>query len=147
MAERLQGLPPILPEGRINALILGSFPSVRSLRAQQYYAHPQNHFWRVLAQCGVVAAADAPYPERVEAVRRRGLAVWDLYAEVEREGSGDEQIRAPRPNPIGELLQERGPFPILLNGRRRREVRRQLPKLEAEFPVLIFINFRLINFI
>ena len=128
----LQGLPPILPEGPIRVLILGSFPSVRSLETGQYYAHPQNWFWRVMAHCGVVEDAQAPYAERVAQVRARGIAIWDLYARVRREGSGDDAIRDASPNPVGELLESRGPFPILLNGRRLREFRRAFAGLEAE---------------
>ena len=131
----LQGLPPILPEGEIRALILGSFPSVRSLETQQYYAHPQNWFWRVMQHCGVVGAT-APYEDHVEQVKARQIAIWDLYEQVRREGSGDDRIRDAAPNPIGELLESQGPFPILLNGRRLREFRRTFPGLEAELVAL-----------
>ena len=134
--DLLIGLPPILPEGEIRGLILGSFPSVASLRASQYYAHRQNWFWRTLQHCGVVAEASAPYEERTMQVRACGLAIWDLYAQVRRQGSGDEAIRDARANPIGELLVARGPFPILLNGRRLREFRRALPQVEAELIAL-----------
>ena len=122
--ERLRGLPPILPAGSIRILILGSFPSVASLRTQQYYAHPQNWFWPMMAHCGVVADAAAPYSERVEQLRAHRIAVWDLYARVRREGSGDDRIRDEIANEIPALWAERGPFRILLNGRRRREWRR-----------------------
>ena len=131
-SQPLQGLPPILPDGQIRALILGSFPSVQSLEQQQYYAHPQNWFWRVLQHCGVVEDAQAPYKQRVNQVKARQIAIWDLYAQVRREGSGDDNIRDAAPNAIGELLHARGPFPILLNGRRLREFRRTFPDLDAD---------------
>ena len=94
----LQGLPAILPDRPIRALVLGSFPSVASLASEQYYASPQNRFWGVLARCDVIADPDAPYAVRVAAVRRRGLAIWDLYARVRRQGSGDDRIRDAEPN-------------------------------------------------
>ena len=128
----LQGLPPILPDGKIKALILGSFPSVASLEAQQYYAHPQNHFWRVLEHCGIIESATADYATRVAQVQAADLAIWDLYKEVTRQGSGDDQIRNEAPNDIETLLQERSPFPILLNGRRQREWKRHFGHLDAE---------------
>ena len=128
----LQGLPAILPDGPIHALVLGSFPSVASLASEQYYASPQNRFWGVLAHCDVIADPDAPYAVRVAAVRRRGLAIWDLYARVRRQGSGDDRIRDAEPNEVGTLLAERGPCPVLLNGRRAREWRRHFGELRAE---------------
>ena len=117
-APLLEGLPPILPTGPVRALVLGSFPSVKSLESGQFYGNPQNWFWRVLAHCRVIEDSAAPYPERIAALRRNGLAVWDLYARVRRPGSGDDRISDAVPNRVGTLLTGRGPFPILLNGRR-----------------------------
>ena len=128
----LRGLPAILPEGPIRALVLGSFPSVASLERREYYGNPHNWFWRVLAACGVIADAAASYPERVDAVRGCGLAVWDLYAAVRRPGSGDDAIRDAQPNRVGALFVQRGPFPVLLNGRRRMEWRRHFAALGVE---------------
>ncbi len=134
--DLLHGLTPILPDGPIRALILGSFPSVKSLESRQYYAHPQNWFWRVMQHCGVIADATAPYGERLEQVRGKNIAIWDLYEQVRREGSGDDKIRDAVPNQIEDLLNSRGPFPILLNGRRLREFRRAFPDIEAELIAL-----------
>ena len=127
----LQGLPPVLPKGQIRALVLGSFPSLVSLELQQYYGHAQNWFWRILAHCLVVDSAGASYTVRIAEVQARGLAIWDLYAHVRRQGSGDDCIHDVKLNALGELLAERGTFPILLNGRRAREWRRYYGNLKA----------------
>ena len=89
-----------------------------------------------MQHCGVVADAHAPYEERVSQVRAKRIAIWDLYAQVRREGSGDDRIRDAEPNLVEELLQSRRPFPILLNGRRSREFRRAFAGLEAELIAL-----------
>ena len=130
-APLLTGLPPILPAGQVRALVLGSFPSVMSLESQQYYGNPHNWFWRMLRHCGVIEDPAARYLERVAAVRRNGLAIWDLYAQVRRPGSGDDRISDATPNRVGALLAEHGPFPILLNGRRAREWRLHFCALDA----------------
>ena len=89
-----------------------------------------------MQHCGVVEDATAPYEDRVEQVRARQIAIWDLYEQVRREGSGDDKIRDAVPNQIEELLVSNGPFPILLNVRRLREFRRAFPGLEAELVAL-----------
>lgn len=96
---RLQGLPPVLGPGT-RLLVLGSFPSVASLQARQYYAHPQNHFWKILGALWALPLPTWPYPQRVAALLDHGLGVWDVYAECEREGSLDSAIRAPRLNDL-----------------------------------------------
>ena len=131
MAKR--GLAPILPR-RLRVLILGSFPSEASLAAGQYYAHAQNKFWPVLEACGIVVGARDPYATRVAAMRARHVGLWDLYARVEREGSGGGAIRNAVPNDIAGLWAERGPFAVLLNGasQRPREWRRYFSDLTVE---------------
>ena len=91
-AVRLVGLPPVVGAGTV-VLVLGSFPGVASLRAQQYYGHPQNHFWKILAAIWQLPLTDMPYPERIDHLQQRGLGLWDVYAACEREGSLDSAIR------------------------------------------------------
>ena len=89
---RINGFPPI--ENRsARILILGSMPGEASLRAGQYYAHPQNLFWRILGEI-LDAAHDAPYADRLRMLKSNGIALWDVLASCVREGSLDSHIVA-----------------------------------------------------
>ncbi len=91
---RLHGFPPIEnPTARI--LILGSMPGEASLRASQYYAHPQNLFWQILGE--VVGAhdknlRDAPYHDKLRVLAENDIALWDVLASCHRKGSLDSDI-------------------------------------------------------
>ncbi len=101
----LTGLPPLV-SSRTRLLILGSFPGAASLAAQQYYGHPQNHFWRILQaiwpSSPIPAGADS-YEKRSIWLLARQLGVWDVYASCEREGSLDSRIRQPVLNDFAAL--------------------------------------------
>ena len=87
---RVYSFPPISdPASRL--LILGSMPGKVSLRAKQYYAHPQNAFWRIIAALFNLDAA-APYELRVEALRDRGIALWDVMKSCTRASSLDSDV-------------------------------------------------------
>jgi hypoxanthine-DNA glycosylase len=89
--ELLEGLPPVM-DARTRLLVLGSFPGVASLRAQQYYGHPRNHFWPLLSAMWAVDLTAMPYDARLAAFRERGLGLWDVYARCRRQGSLDQAI-------------------------------------------------------
>lgn len=93
----LTGLPPLISD-QTRLLILGSFPGVASLAAQQYYGHPQNHFWKILQaiwpSSAIRTGADS-YKIRSEWLLSRQLGLWDVYAACERQGSLDSAIRRP----------------------------------------------------
>ncbi|MES2611550.1 MAG: DNA-deoxyinosine glycosylase [Pseudomonadota bacterium] len=93
-APRLAGLPAVVSASTV-VLVLGSFPGAASLRAQQYYGHPQNHFWRILQAIWPHHPEPGPasYALRCEWLLARGLGLWDVYASCEREGSLDADIR------------------------------------------------------
>jgi hypoxanthine-DNA glycosylase len=90
--ERKQGLPPVVASNA-RLLILGSLPGEDSLRAERYYAHPRNHFWRLLGELLEKPLAELPYEDRLEALGRRRIALWDVIASARRQGSLDQQLR------------------------------------------------------
>ncbi|MDY0328868.1 MAG: DNA-deoxyinosine glycosylase [Thiomonas sp.] len=102
-APMLQGLPPAV-RGDCRLLVLGSFPSIASLRAQQYYAHPRNQFWRIVGDLFGLDLMRQPYAQRIEAVCERGLGIWDVYAHCRREGSLDSAITEALPNDLPALV-------------------------------------------
>jgi hypoxanthine-DNA glycosylase len=87
---RVQSFAPVVGPGT-RILILGSMPGVASLDARQYYAHPRNHFWRIVGQlCG--AGPDLPYEQRLQALLRQQLGLWDVLQSCVRGGSLDAAI-------------------------------------------------------
>ena len=89
--NRIVGFPPILGD-RPRVLILGSMPSVASLKKHQYYGKPQNTFWRIMGEL-FGAGPDLPYEQRTELLAQQGVAVWDVLASCERPGSLDSAIK------------------------------------------------------
>jgi hypoxanthine-DNA glycosylase len=88
----LRGFAPIA-DSRARLLILGSMPGAASLQAGQYYAHPRNAFWPIMEDFTGIPAT-APYPSRERAVKRAGIAIWDVLAGCRRRSSLDSHIEA-----------------------------------------------------
>lgn len=95
-------------------LLLGSLPGQASLAAREYYAQPQNAFWHIM---GVLcdAGPGLDYAERLKALTRARIALWDVLAEAERPGSLDADIvtATARTNDIAALI-EREPSIALI---------------------------------
>ncbi len=85
-------------------LILGSLPGEASLRAQRYYAHPQNQFWRLLGAAIGEDLAALEYDERLARLAAREIALWDVVGEARREGSLDGAIRGATANRLAEYV-------------------------------------------
>lgn len=90
--DRVHGFPPIA-RADARVLILGSMPSEASLAAGQYYGHPRNAFWPILAELLGFDSRSA-YEQRVQAIQAAGIAVWDVLASCVRPGSADADIAA-----------------------------------------------------
>ncbi len=87
-------------------LILGSMPGVVSLTAGQYYAHPQNAFWKIMGKILDLSPATS-YEKRVDALKHANIALWDVLESCFRPGSMDAAIdlNSAKTNDIAALLQ------------------------------------------
>ncbi|WP_439540009.1 DNA-deoxyinosine glycosylase [Sphingomonas sp.] len=100
---RKASFPPVT-DTRTRVLICGSLPGERSLAARQYYAHPQNQFWRLIA--AVIDRADLPalpYEARLAALLEARIGLWDAVASATRAGSSDAAIANAQANDLGTL--------------------------------------------
>ncbi|HVO88866.1 MAG TPA: DNA-deoxyinosine glycosylase [Casimicrobiaceae bacterium] len=100
-------------------LILGSFPSAASLAAGQYYAHPRNHFWRLLGEVLGETLAEASYEERLRRIAAHRIALFDTIVGCARNGSLDADIREPELARV-DLIAQKAPMLQLIafNGAR-----------------------------
>ncbi len=87
---RLHSFDPI-EDHNATILILGSMPGRASLAASQYYAHPQNVFWRIMGELLQFDAA-APYSVKLDALKSARIALWDVLQSCVRAGSLDSRI-------------------------------------------------------
>lgn len=102
--ERKSAFAPVVAADT-RVLILGSLPGEASLKAQRYYAHPQNQFWRLAG--AVIGREDLPsldYDTRLRALLAAKVGLWDTVASATRAGSLDAAIRAAEPAPLAELV-------------------------------------------
>lgn len=95
--------PPVAaPDARL--LIVGSLPGERSLAERQYYAHPQNQFWRLLSPVVGRPLPTLAYEERLRVLQVRRIALWDVVATARRTGSADSAIRDAEANDLATLV-------------------------------------------
>lgn len=90
------------PDTRL--LILGSLPGEVSLARAQYYAHPQNQFWRLMQAVIERPLVELAYPERLETLLEAGVGLWDVVRSAERVGSLDTAIRNLEANPLADFV-------------------------------------------
>ena len=118
-------------------LLLGSLPGQRSLQMRQYYAHPHNAFWRIIARI-LDGDFTLPYTRRVKILTANGIALWDVLAAAKRPGSLDSSIEhaSARANDFAGFFRTHPHVRrVFFNGRKAEEMYRRfvLPELGAEF--------------
>ena len=87
------GFPPSI-DAACTTLILGSMPGISSLKASQYYAHPQNRFWPLITRL-LTGTDEVPprYEDRLALLLVHHIALWDSIDTCRRDGSLDTAIR------------------------------------------------------
>ena len=100
--NRINSFPPIVDQDS-EILILGSVPGAKSLEMQQYYAFPQNQFWKIMFHLfGEEFSQD--YETRINLLKRNKVALWDVIESCERKGSLDTEIKDEIDNDISKLI-------------------------------------------
>jgi hypoxanthine-DNA glycosylase len=94
--------PPISANST-EILILGSLPGEKSLAMHEYYAHPQNKFWRIIA---AITDSQTPvnYGDKLSLLIKNRIGVWDVVREAKRIGSLDTNIVDELPNDIDTFI-------------------------------------------
>ncbi len=108
-------IPPFFDKGS-RILILGSFPSVKSREQMFFYGHPQNRFWKVLAQ---IFEDDVPdtVADKKEFLARHHVALWDVIGECDIKGSSDSSIENVKANDLSLILNAADISGIFVNGK------------------------------
>lgn len=131
----LHSIAPIYDESS-TVLILGSFPSVRSREVGFFYGHPQNRFWRVLA-----CLYNEPLPETTDEKRalllKHHIALWDVVACCEIQGSADSTLRHVTVNDLSPILSSAPIRQIFVNGKTAEKYYNKLIKPIIGRPVII----------
>ncbi|MBI1214815.1 MAG: DNA-deoxyinosine glycosylase [Alphaproteobacteria bacterium] len=134
MYRKAKSFPPVSTL-RSRVLVLGSMPGIRSLEMRQYYAHPQNAFWKIMG--ALFGMPVNTYPQRLALIKKKRLALWDVMQYCERQGSLDHRIASHtiEVNDFALFLRSRREITrIYFNGAKAEQEfkRRVLPKLPPD---------------
>lgn len=123
MNKIIHPIEPVYDENS-KILILGSFPSVKSREFGFFYGHPQNRFWRVIAD---ICGCDLPQSidEKKRLLLENKIAVWDVIFSCEIEGSADSTIKNAVPTDIGEIISSSHIKKVFTNGKKADELYRK----------------------
>lgn len=135
--KRIRSFPPVADK-HATILILGSVPGKESLKQQQYYAHPQNAFWKIMGDL-VGAHLELPYPQRLQALTAANIALWDVLHSCEREGSLDSDIVQEQANDFAAFFAQHPHIThVYFNGAKAEQSFRRFVLGKQELPPLEF---------
>ena len=136
MQNRISSFRPIISETS-QVLILGSVPGIKSLEMQEYYAHPQNKFWKILFE---LFGEDftTNYSDKVSFLNKNHVALWDVIDSCERKGSLDIEIKNENHHNILQLLED---FPaikaVFCNGQKSFQILGKILPQDLQIPIFV----------
>lgn len=103
IAVKKSSFAPVVNQ-HTHTLILGSLPGEVSLAQSQYYANPQNKFWKLVGDSIGVELAGLEYQKRLFVLLEHHIGLWDVIANARRVGSLDSDIRDHTHNDLLSLI-------------------------------------------
>lgn len=113
----IHSFPPFVNDAT-EILILGTMPGIASLEKQEYYAHPRNHFWKIIYTIFGELPVSVHFEEKIKLLKKNNIGIWDVLENCERKGSLDIHIKNHKPNDFENLFKQ---YPnikkIIFNGK------------------------------
>ncbi len=123
-----EGFKPVYDKNS-KILLLGSFPSEKSLKEQFYYSHKRNSFWKII---GVILKEKSLETKtnikKQKILLKHKIALWDVYRRVERKGSKDSNIKSKELNDF-KILKNLNLKAIFYNGKTAYKEKEKIKKI------------------
>ncbi|MBP6576468.1 MAG: DNA-deoxyinosine glycosylase [Chryseobacterium sp.] len=133
---RINSFPPIVDDNS-KILILGSMPGAKSLEMNQYYAFPQNQFWKIMFHLFDAEFSD-DYGTRINFIKQNKIALWDVIESCERKGSLDTEIKAEIDNDIPQLIENHSNIKMIFcNGQKSYKNLLKILGKNFKIPILV----------
>jgi hypoxanthine-DNA glycosylase len=99
------GFAPVIDKNT-EILILGSLPSDISILKGEYYANPQNQFWRIIFTIYNSGVPVVDYKKKLDLLLKNKIGLWDVLTEANRPGSLDSNLKQEVLNDFDDLFKE-----------------------------------------
>ncbi|ERI95265.1 hypothetical protein HMPREF1982_00406 [Clostridiales bacterium oral taxon 876 str. F0540] len=98
----VKGFKPIIDD-KCQVLILGTMPSIESIKRNEYYGNKRNAFWKIVFSLYGMEVREE-YKDKIDFLLSNHIAVWDVLESCERDGSSDVSIRNPKANDFNKFF-------------------------------------------
>lgn len=135
MATIVNPFRPIF-DAHSKVLILGTMPSPKSRENGFYYGHPQNRFWRVLAEIFGEGIPQENERKRAFLLKQR-IALYDVLSACEITGASDASIAHPVPNDLVPILKAAEIRAIFATGQKAGVLYRKYCEEKTGRPIIV----------